>query len=243
MFYIQPKKSFSDVFPYPSYESMTPEQRFKYLHWLQNPYESIEIGYVFVFYYGLERHLIEGHFEKSFNMILKLREFHSNGSFQLYSFNALLLSSMLADNLMCFEQLNSTLKKSLIDCELSIYIAVKKYFGLSLSCEEIISLAGNVKFQNKRYIKNNYSDFIICLQYILIERYGEACIQLSMFSHLSCKSSVTCFVANTSFDYHIRECHYPDLMECKEFKETIYSLLQATHEKVKVYLAEQRKNK
>jgi len=42
---------------YTSYEKLTPEQRWVYLDWLGNVDKEIDIGYVFIFYYGLERHL------------------------------------------------------------------------------------------------------------------------------------------------------------------------------------------
>jgi hypothetical protein len=50
---------------------------------------------VFILYYGLERHLLSGDFERSFGVILKLRDVHANRSFQRYSANALILSSIL----------------------------------------------------------------------------------------------------------------------------------------------------
>lgn len=226
---------------YPSYRTMTPEQRYIYLHWLQNPCEPIDIGYVFIFYYGLERHLLEGEFEKAFDMILKLRQAHNNSSFQSYSFNALLLSSMLTQKYDCFAKLDNTLDKTSAGFDISIYLAVKKWFGLHLSCEEIISLSGKVKFQNKRYIKNNYIEFLTMLQDTVIERYGNNYIDLTEFNKFTYDTSFAFYIANTSFDYHIRECNYPDLLTCKEFKETIYELLQNAHEKVKVLLAERRK--
>lgn len=228
---------------YPSYATMTPEQRYVYLKWLQNPLQPIEIGYVFVFYYGLERHLLEGEFEEAFEMILKLRENHDNSSFQAYSFNALLLSSMLTQKYECFEKLDKTLDKTTPNFDMSIYLAVKKWFGVPLSCEEIISLANKVKFQNKRYINNNYIEFITILQKIVFEKYGESVINLSDFDKYQYDKSGTCYIANTSFNYHIRECHYPDLLNCAEFKEEIHNLLKLTHESVKNQLAEQRKNK
>jgi len=43
---------------YPTYAGLNPEQRWIYLNWLQNPSESINIGYVFLYYYGLERQLL-----------------------------------------------------------------------------------------------------------------------------------------------------------------------------------------
>jgi hypothetical protein len=78
---------------FPSYSNLTPEQRFVYLRLLNNPYDAdIDIGFVFILYYGLERHLLQGDFERAFNVILKLRDVHKNKSFQHYSTNALVLS-------------------------------------------------------------------------------------------------------------------------------------------------------
>lgn len=51
---------------YPSYQGLTPAQRFIYLSWLANGRHepSVDIGYVFLFFYGLERrvitHLLQG---------------------------------------------------------------------------------------------------------------------------------------------------------------------------------------
>ena len=50
---------------------------------------------MFILYYGLERHLLEGDFHSAFNVILKLRDVHKNKSFQSYSGNALILSALL----------------------------------------------------------------------------------------------------------------------------------------------------
>jgi hypothetical protein len=49
---------------YPQYVGLTPEQRWIYLKLLINPYnDKIDIGYVFILYYGLERHLLHGDFD------------------------------------------------------------------------------------------------------------------------------------------------------------------------------------
>lgn len=46
---------------YPAYSDLTPEQRNIYWNYLKNPYDSnFDIGYVFLFYYGLERYLFNG---------------------------------------------------------------------------------------------------------------------------------------------------------------------------------------
>lgn len=228
---------------YPSYSSMLSTQRYTYLKWLQNPFRNIEIGYVFVFYYGLERHLLEGKFEKAFDMIIKLRKVHLNPSFQRYSFNALLLSAMRTQKYEYFEKLDKTLDKQSPDFDISIYLAVKKSFKIPLYCDEIIALAGKVKFQNRHYIRNRYTEFLITLQDLVIERYGNSYIDLMIFNNFPCKKTAIAYLANISINRNIRECYYPDLLTCKEFKETIYDLLKCTHEKVKLSLTEQRKSK
>jgi hypothetical protein len=81
---------------YPSYRELDPIQKGNYLNWLTNPYNEIDIGYVFVFYYGLERHLLLGDFESAFETIIKLRNAHKNKSFLAYSLNAIILSSILS---------------------------------------------------------------------------------------------------------------------------------------------------
>jgi hypothetical protein len=81
---------------FPSYSGLTPEQKWVYLNLLANPYNSsIDIGFVFILYYGLERHLLGGNFEKAIDVLLKLRDVHTNKSFQSYSANAIVLSCML----------------------------------------------------------------------------------------------------------------------------------------------------
>jgi hypothetical protein len=78
------------------YKDLSPEQRWICLWFLANPYNTpVDIGYVFILYYGLEQHLLQGNFDTAFNVILKLRDVHSNKVFQKYSSNALILSSLL----------------------------------------------------------------------------------------------------------------------------------------------------
>ena len=68
---------------FPTYSGLTPEQKGVYIKLLQNPYDnSVDIGFVFILYYGLERHLLVGDYERAYKVILKLRDVHSNASFQ-----------------------------------------------------------------------------------------------------------------------------------------------------------------
>lgn len=91
---ITKEDSEKDIGNYPSYGGLSPKGRYIYLKWLQNIEDSIPIGYVFIFYYGLERQLLYGKFNQAFNMIIRLRKYHINGSFASYSGDALLISSL-----------------------------------------------------------------------------------------------------------------------------------------------------
>lgn len=86
--------------PYwPSYAEMTPGQRATYLRWLTGGRKSLppEAGYMFVFYYGLERRaLVEGVDRRLvFDEVMRLRDLFAaagetiNGSFDRYSFSLL----------------------------------------------------------------------------------------------------------------------------------------------------------
>ena len=58
----------------PSYLELTPEQRYEYLDWLTRKDKSGKWGYVFLYYNGLERHLLLGDLDRAVEEILKLRE-------------------------------------------------------------------------------------------------------------------------------------------------------------------------
>ena len=49
---------------YPTYKGLTPDQKGIYWKLLANPYDkSIDVGYVFILYYGLERYLLTDKYE------------------------------------------------------------------------------------------------------------------------------------------------------------------------------------
>jgi hypothetical protein len=80
---------------FPRYKDLTPEQRYIYIKLLTNPYNAdIDIGYVFILYYGLERHLQQSDFDSAFNVILKLRDAHKNKSFQQCSGGTVIMAAM-----------------------------------------------------------------------------------------------------------------------------------------------------
>lgn len=57
---------------FPTFKKLNPQQRYVYLNWLRDITQPVALGYVFIFYYGLERHLLFGNYECAVDTILQL---------------------------------------------------------------------------------------------------------------------------------------------------------------------------
>lgn len=224
---------------YPTYKDLTPEQKYKYLEFLADPYGEHDISYVFIFYYGLERQLISGHFDSAFDVILKLRDKYSNKSFQQYSANALALTSVLLNKQDKFVDFIASLDK---DYELSmsanLYILLKYTMKEPLTAIELMRFSSDFGFTNKRYIKNNSELFEKCLHEVMLESQGFDGLEIPK-SRLS--SFDTPVFANVSLIK--TTINAPNFFSSKELIGKGYMLLNMAHSKCKEVLAEQRKTK
>lgn len=227
---------------YPAYNSISPEQRWIYLNWLRNVESSINIGYVFIFYYGLERHLFFGNVEEAFNMVLRLRKYHKNSSFLGYSSNALIAACLFHKR----EDLFVKFINSIEDIEevvlSNIYILVKQCMGMGLTALELMALAGKVGFSNKRYIKDESNLFEIELKKLLQEKLGTENLPLEKYSPKKCPIVQQMIIANYSLDSNQRVIKVPSIIDNQAFSDTVLELLQATHENVKLTLKDLRKS-
>ncbi len=230
---------------FPTYSGLTPEQKGVYIKLLQNPYDqNIDIGYVFILYYGLERHHLIGDYEKAYKVILKLRDVHSNKSFQSYSANALVLTSMLHQKgeiaLDFIRSLDKSYEYSFSD---NLFLLCYFSFEIPLKANDIMRMARTFEFSNMNYIKKYPDIFQEVLEKLLIEKYGEKSILLSK---LLSKSDVSKFptqdtpiFANTS----IRDKSFPVPIISSNFKikNEFNILLESAHEIVKKKISEMRK--
>lgn len=225
---------------YPSYEGMSPQQRWLYLNWLTNIDAPTDIGYVFVFYYGLERHLFAGRADEAVNSIIRLRANHTHGSFTHYSSNALIAASLVAnrpDWLMKFAQtIDSASDVSLSD----VYLYAKYLHGFSLSAPETIALANRVGFTNRRYIKNEPVVFEAAVDQVLSEMYGESGLLLSDYAIDECSESKSPLFANYSLNRNQELLTVPSFNDVARFKDDVRDVLSSAHELVKQRLKEER---
>ncbi len=226
---------------YPSYASLSPEQRWVYLDWLRNVESSIDIGYVFIFYYGLERHLFFGETEAAFDMISRLRKHHENRSLQGYSSNALIAACVFHQR----KDLLTTLIKSVANAEevalSDIYLLAKRSIGMGLVPEELMAIAKKVGFTNRRYLKSHTGLFNEELRRLLQDQFGSEDFSLEKYSLRKCPEVQQLILANYSLEPDQRVIHVPSILENQDFSDTVLELLQVTHERVKLRLREIRK--
>lgn len=220
---------------FPRYDELEPEQRYIYLKFLENPLNGeTDVGYVFLFYYGLERHLFEGLFEEAFELILKLRQIYNNSSFQNYSFVALAVTSLAHGRMDLFERL-------VCDCELSdsplninFLLLTKLYNQKALTAEEVMKYARRFEFTNTKYIKEYPELFKSTLSEFL--KVHEIYPYKFLKNSHPQSYSINAF-ANTSIT---AETKIPDYINVFKFKMECYSVLESTHEKVKQELKNNR---
>lgn len=231
---------------YPHYAELTPEQRWMYWRFLSNPYDkSNDIGYVFIFYYGLERHLLCGKFEKAFNVILKLRNVYGNKSFQTYSSSALILSAMLHKRPDYAEKFLRSLHKD-YEYQMSgrLYLLCKFGLNMPVTPFDIMQFHKDFRFTNNRYIKNNPDIFLKNLKknlVILTDGYEDLyASQYFSKSNIARIPNVRERIfANVSI--MDEEMLIPDITCASKFTGVIYKALTSAHEDTKKELALNRK--
>jgi hypothetical protein len=222
---------------YPSYRELTPEQRYKYLEFLATPYDQHDIGYVFIFYYGLERHLLSGDFDRAFDITLKLRDVHENASFQKYSANALALSSIVNKRPDRFvEFLQSTDKAHEMVMQPNLYVLIKYIIKQPLYAADLMRLSSSFEFTNRRYIKAYPELFEACLKEVMAETTGEQCLRIPAVKPSRTEMPIFANVALIRTTICV-----PDFFGNNKFFAAGLNLLQKAHEKCKAELAKQRK--
>jgi hypothetical protein len=222
---------------YPKYKDLTPEQKWIYLKLLSNPYNTdIDIGYVFILYYGLERHLLQGDFDSAFNVILKLRDVHKNKSFQSYSGNAIVLSTLLKDKGEYVAAFIKSLDKEYeFNFSDNLFLISYYSFDIPLSPKDIMRMAKTFEFTNNNYIKKNPDIFEKCLAKVVLAKTGSDTISLKKYVSVSelnkLKYGNTTIYANSSIMGNT--VPVPLLADNFKLKKEINMLLEEAHEKTK----------
>lgn len=217
---------------FPSYSGMKPEQRAFYLRWLCDTSRQTEIGYVFVYYYGLERQLVFGDFDAAVDEIIDLRKYHSNKSFQAYSASALVHACLIRKRLDKFQDLYSSRGLEYFG---NSNLLILHHGGLDLSTEVLLQLAECMYGVNRRYLRA-YPDLY---RQVVIETlqkcFGKDSYPFATrFSLENVEEVRYPIFANISLSDKIRTPALPNLLLHTPFQEELGGFFREIHETVKL---------
>lgn len=235
-----------DALPYfPTYAGLSPEQRGVYWKFLSNPYVGgFEIGYIFILYYGLERHLLEGDYKAAFDVILKLRDVYDNASFQSYSACAIILTCLIRqDSEMAISFYQSLDKSFEFNFSHNLYLLCKLGLHQPLTAIDIMRMARTFEFTNQNYIKKYPELFIEKLCDVMQNKLGCRELDISRYitrtEYKKLRRQNTPVFANLSIGDKV--VPIPQFVECFKLKKAVYDLLEDAHFSVKNELADMRK--
>ena len=138
---------------FPNYLEFDENLRWHYLYSLQYLLEGTQdIGYVFLYYYGLERQLLEGDFESAYNMIMRLREAYSNNSFLMYSGRAIVLTCMKKQKMRHLERfITSKRVDHHLGIDVDLYLLSKTISGMNFTASDIYEYRTSFGYTSKKY--------------------------------------------------------------------------------------------
>lgn len=213
---------------WPSYSAFYPETRYQYLHWLGDITQPTNLSYVFLYFYGLERHLLIGDYDAAVDEIARLLKAHPKKSFVQYASQSLIIASLGKKRLDIIERIPSLLEE-----EIDEALALRIIKGTSMTPDDIISISSKVGFNNKRYIKLYPDVFKEELQKEIYKYENQFGNLLSNFNLEDFKHEETAVFANSSIPESIRFIKVPVILEDPKFSTGIKNLLQSSHDNVK----------
>jgi hypothetical protein len=239
----RPKKpdSVQELGYFPSYAQMNPSQKWIYLNWLCDITKTVDIGYVFTYYYGLERRLIDNQLEEAFKEINLLRKYHKNNSFQSYSLKALINAINIKKR---FDLIEAIYIDEDYDKTSNAALYVSYKLKLNLQSEVLISIVNSISGTNRRYIKKNRDIYRETLDEVLKEKYSKDFYPFTKLIDVKDikKKDVKGF-ANYSLPDEYQLLSYPDFLGHNKFTSDVLECHKEAHERTKKKLHQLRKKR
>jgi hypothetical protein len=211
---------------YPAYSSLSPECRYQYINWLKDVTQDTNLSYVFLYFYGLERHLLIGNYDLAVDEILRLLRYHDKSSFRSYAAHSLIASSVFKKRPDILERAPFVLE-DVSDISLYLRLITQKEF----IAKDLMELASWVKFQNKRYIKLRPEMFEKELQKIIDDYHRRNGLILSQINDVTYEDQT--YFANLSIPEKIRRIRTPQIIKNEQFRKIIFDLLNEVHLNIK----------
>jgi hypothetical protein len=214
---------------YPCYALLTPEQRWIYFDWLQDISKPIHKSYVYLYYYGLERRMLNDDNMDTIDELLFLSKFHYFIRRDIHS--VLLFTYFRSGNIEILKKLHlETVDYPVSNLILILYYSMKR----SLTSKDIFELISQYGYVNRRYLKLHPQIYLQELDNYLCEKYdvnGFPFFKYYPLHKFSLEHRYT--YLNYSFPDEIRSADIYNIAEFKEFKNDILNIHQTIHEKVK----------
>jgi hypothetical protein len=229
---------------YPNYRGLSPEQRWIYLNWLQAPEQPIPIGYVFVYFYGLERQIFSNLGCEALYEILFLLQHHGEkkASFKSFALNKLRFVLGHHNKVIDYSKFKFLLSDTTWQNE---HLLITYHLKHDLNTENMMAIANSLgsKEINKKYIKSDPDLYRVELQSTMKSIcghypwpfYESFPIQKIFNSEMQHFANPTLFLEEP--------LEYPNYFQDPQFKGLLKNVFDTTHEATKLKLKELRKNK
>lgn len=223
---IEPNESKLPKQPYyfPTYRGLPPQQKFQYLNWLRDITQPTWLSFVFLYLYGLERHLVLGDYDAAVDEIKLLIKHHDIGG---YAYNDLALASIIRGKNI-FEKIPE-IEENLFDP-----VWLRAYHKMSLTPAVVLRYASQVGFTNSRYIKQQPDLFNEKLHQAIDEL--ENSMGGAFFSKFLLSGYDIRHLINNSLERYSKDLQIPSTQQDDVFEAVIYKLLDRAHTSVRLAL-------
>ena len=214
----------TEPFYYPTYRALSPQHKFQYLNWLRDITKPTWLSFVFLYLYGLERHLVLGDYENAVDEIKMLIKHHDIGT---YAYNDIALASVVR---------GKNILLDVPDIEEHIFDPawLRAYHKMSLTPAVVLKYAAQAGFTNTRYIKLQPDLFTEKLQSNIDKL--ENSMGGAFFSKFSLSGYSIHQLSNVSLRSYTDDIRTPSAQEDDRFEKIVYDLLDRTHTDVKLTL-------
>jgi hypothetical protein len=215
---------------YPTYSQLSQKQRYQYINWLRNIEQKTNLSYVFLYFYGLERHLVIGNFDLALEETIRLEK-TQDLKFRAYIVNSLVGAIALRKRFDVIEKISF-----IFDEASNTTLGLRSLTRKSLTAKEMMKLAYRVEFKNRKYIKEQPELFEKELEKLIKEFEEERGLIWDLIDPKLTPQRDQQFFLNLSIPSEIRSMVWPQIIDNVEFKNIIHKLLSDTHQNVKELL-------
>lgn len=215
---------------YPAYSQLSQRQRYQYINWLRNIEQKTNLSYVFLYFYGLERHLVIGNFDLALEETIRLEK-TQNLKFRAYIVNSLVGAIALRKRFDVIDKISF-----IFDETSNTTLGLRSLTRKSLTAKEMMKLAYRVEFNNRKYIKEQPELFEKELEKLIREFEGARGLIWDLIDPKLTPQRDQQFFLNLSIPSEIRSMIWPQIIDNVEFKNIVHKLLSDAHQNVKELL-------